>query len=306
MSVQEVLSRALHLRDPWTPVDGLFPYPAGLHPGAASLLLDLLPPGRVLDPFVGGGAVALAAGRKGRPCAGRDVSAAALCITRARCWRPDEAALRAFLAAVDDAEECNRNQLPEPLRSAVDATLASTVPGRQRARLASVAVRAWRSERARHGPSTAPLDLAVQDARSLELDVPVSGILTSPPYPGVYDYDRWTQPLRAGRGQHGDLPAEIGTRRHFADQLETARAAWRADTAAWTARAARALSPGGRMVIVIGDGPRPDGPVDTRAESIHAADAAGLRCIAAASAEPGTRPSPRREHALLFERPARG
>jgi hypothetical protein len=58
------------------------------------------------------------------------------------------------------------------------------------------------------------------------------------------------------------------------------------------------------MVIVIGDGPRPDGPIDTRAESIAAADAAGLVFVEGATAEPGSRPSPRREHALLFERPA--
>ena len=303
MSAHEVLSRALHLRDPWTPVDGLFPYPAGLHPGAAALLLRLLPPGRVLDPFVGGGAVALAARRDDRPFAGRDVSEAALCVTRARCWRPDEGEIRAFLAAVHAAGKNGRTPLPEPLCSAVDATNASVGPGRPRARLASAAVRAWRSERARYGPPTAPMDLAVSDARSLELDLPVAGILTSPPYPGVYDYDRWSRVLRSARGQDGDLAEEIGTRRDFASHLQAARSAWRADTMAWTARAADALVPGGRMIIVIGDGPRPDGPIDTLHESIAAAQAAGLRCLAAASAEPGTRPSPRREHALLFERP---
>ena len=306
MSAHEALSRALHVRAPWTPVDGLFTYPAGLHPGAAALLLRLLPPGRVLDPFVGGGAVALAARRTGRPFSGRDVSEAALCITRARSWRPDESELGAFLAAVHTADDPGRPPLPEPLRSAVDATIACAGPGGPRVRLASAAVRAWRAERARYGPPTAPLDLAVADARSLALDAPVTGILTSPPYPGVYDYDRWTQVLRSARGQDGDLAGEIGTRRGFARHLQAARSAWCADTVAWTARAADALAPGGRMVIVIGDGPRPDGPVDALQESIAAGQAAGLRCLDAASAEPGTRPSPRREHALLFERPSVG
>lgn len=306
MSAGEVLSRALHLRDPWTPVDGLFPYPAGLHPGAAALLLRLLPPGRVLDPFVGGGAVALAARRAGRPFSGRDVSEAALCVTRARCWRPEETEIEAFLAAVHAVGTPDRAPLPEPLRSAVDATIASAGPGRPRGRLAAAAARAWRSERARHGPPTTPLDLAVGDARSLEVDAPVAGILTSPPYPGVYDYDRWTRILRTARGQQGDISEEIGTRRDFARHLQAALIAWRADTMAWTARAADALAPGGRMIIVIGDGPRPDGPVDTLHESIAAGQAAGLRCLAASSAEPGTRPSPRREHALVFERPSVG
>jgi DNA modification methylase len=151
---------------------------------------------------------------------------------------------------------------------------------------------------------TPPPDLARADARTLRLPASVAGILTSPPYPGVYDYDRWTTGLRGARGQSGDIAEEIGARRGFDGLLEQATDTWRRDTLAWTRSAAAALQPGGRMVIVIGDGPRPDGPIDTRAESIAAADAAGLVFVEGATAEPGSRPSPRREHALLFERPA--
>ncbi|MEC8422304.1 MAG: hypothetical protein VX000_00935, partial [Myxococcota bacterium] len=290
--------------------DGLFDHPAGLSPSAASQLLSLLPPGPVLDPFIGGGAVALAARRAGRPVIGRDVSEAALCVTRARCWLPDPTEAMAYRQNARATEDpafagavCGPPQLPEPMRSAVEATRAAAPTPRARDRLIDAAIRAWRDERGRVPPGTPAPDLARADARFLTLAQPVPGILTSPPYPGVYDYDRWTSRLRHARGQHGDIEQEIGARRGFRAGLAAASLQWRAATMAWTAAAARALCPGGRMVIVIGDGPRPDGPIDTRAASISAAEQAGLRLLEAATAQPGSRPSPRREHALLFERP---
>ena len=309
MSAEAVLHAALHTRAPWAAVDGLFDHPAGLSPDAARLLLGLLPAGTVLDPFVGGGAVALAARRAGRRCIGRDVSAAALCVTRARCWSPGPAEANRYRAAVDRLSEVHparlaSDELPatEPLRSAVQATLAATAQPRARRRRAAAAVRAWEAEHGRVPPGTPAPDLQLADARTLQISTPVAGVLTSPPYPGVYDYDRWTEALRASRGQSDDLPGEIGTRRGFDDGMEAATAAWRRDTLAWTRAVAAAMLPGGRMVIVIGDGPRPDGPIDTRRASIHAADLAGLDVLAVATAAPGSRPSPRREHALLLAR----
>jgi SAM-dependent methyltransferase len=306
---QAVLHGALYTNAPWAAIDGLFGYPAGLSPDAARRLLPLLGPGPVLDPFVGGGAVALAARRAGRVFVGRDVSEAALCITRSRCWMPDATEAEAYRAMVHDIDvnlparmTFDDTDLPDPMRSAVQATLAASTPGRA-GRVAEAALRAWADERRRVPQGTPPPDLARADARTLTLAAPINGVLTSPPYPGVYDYDRWTEPLRSARGQHHDIDEEIGARRDFNDGIEEALAAWRADTRAWTQAVRGALRPGGRLVIVIGDGPRPDGPVDTREESIDAAAWAGLRLLAAATAEPGSRPSPRREHALLFERP---
>ena len=310
MSLAEILSRALHVRGAWAPIDGLFTHPAGLHPDAAALLLELLPFGPVLDPFVGGGAVALAARRAGRAFIGRDVSEGALCVTRARCWMPSEADLAAYRRHVArrrdiDAKAAEPDVLaiPEPLRSAVQATLASSSPGRARERLADVAIQAWKHESGRVPAGTPPPDLARRDAREPWPSGSVAGVLTSPPYPGVYDYDRWTETLRTVRGQPGDIDCEIGSRREFGGAFAEASEKWREDTHAWTRAIARALCPTGRLVIVIGDGPRPDGPLDTRKESITAAESAGLVLVADATAEPGTRPSPRREHALLFERP---
>ena len=193
--------------------------------------------------------------------------------------------------------------IPEPLRSAVQATLASSSPGRARERLADVAIQAWKHESGRVPAGTPPPDLARRDAREPWPSGSVAGVLTSPPYPGVYDYDRWTETLRTVRGQPGDIDCEIGSRREFGGAFAEASEKWREDTHAWTRAIARALCPTGRLVIVIGDGPRPDGPLDTRKESITAAESAGLVLVADATAEPGTRPSPRREHALLFERP---
>lgn len=307
---EETLREALYARGRWAAVDGLFRYPAGLPPEAARRLLALLPPGRVLDPFMGGGAVALAARRSGRAFVGRDVSEAALCITRARCWLPTQDEASAYLQAIHDLMDDPQarpiqpdSRYPEPMGAAVQATLSSARPGRAQ-RLAVAAVRAWRAERDRVSADPPGLDLDLADARTLRLATPIDGALTSPPYPGVYDYDRWTQRLRAARGQPDDIDEEIGARRSFSERIHEATAAWREDTRAWTLAVATALRPGGRLVIVIGDGPRPDGPVDTRVESIDAAERAGLRMLAAATAAPGTRPSPRREHALLFERPA--
>jgi len=309
MSDEAILHGALHTTAAWAPVDGLFRYPAGLSPDAARRLLGLLPPGPVLDPFVGGGAVALAARRAGRAFVGRDVSEAALCITRARCWLPTHAEARAYRALVRERIDAGPAaphlcdiDAPEPMRSAVHATLTATDTGRA-GRLVEAALRAWSAERERVPAGTPEPDLARADARTLSLPSAVAGALTSPPYPGVYDYDRWTQALRAARGQAGDIDDEIGTRRDFTAGTAAAMAGWRADTRAWTRAVSRALRPGGRLVMVIGDGPRPDGPVDTRSESVDAARRAGLRLLAASTAEHGTRPSPRREHALLFERP---
>lgn len=309
MSAAAILDAALHVRQPWEAVDGLFDHPAGLSPAAASQLLSLLPPGPVLDPFIGGGAVALAARRAGRTVIGRDVSEAALCVTRARCWLPDPSEAMAYRRIASATHHqavahagSGRLQVPEPMRSAVEATWAAAPTPRARNRLIDAAIRAWRDERGRVPPGTPAPDLACADARFLALEHPVPGILTSPPYPGVYDYDRWTTRLRHVRGQLGDLDQEIGTRRGFRSGIAAASQQWRMATVAWTAAAARALRPGGRMVIVIGDGPRPDGPIDTRAESISAAEQAGLRLLGAATAQPGSRSSPRREHALLFER----
>jgi DNA modification methylase len=98
--LKAVLVRALEASDEvdrWT--HGFHTYPAGLHPDAASLLLDVLPGERVLDPFCGGGTVLVEGRAKGRTTIGRDVSPTALRVAWLRSNAPSEEALTRFRSA---------------------------------------------------------------------------------------------------------------------------------------------------------------------------------------------------------------
>ncbi len=146
--------------------------------------------------------------------------------------------------------------------------------------------------------------LALCDARELRLDAPVDLVLTSPPYPGVYDY-LLLQHLRNVwflddlRRDH-----EVGSRRSWREGKKTALSHWRRDTEAWIRAATAQLTPGGRICIVIGDGLTPGGAIDSRTPTEQAALAAGLKSVASASLErpDHARKSSRWEHALVYER----
>ena len=102
-----------------------------------------------------------------------------------------------------------------------------------------------------------PTDLHELDARALGDVIPegsVAGIVTSPPYAGVYDYAEH-QRLRFDflALRHRDLDArEIGSRRSFDNSLEAERAWRRALTDSLDA-ITRALAPNCGAAIVIGD-----------------------------------------------------
>lgn len=135
-------------------------------------------------------------------------------------------------------------------------------------------------------------------------------VLTSPPYPGVYDYEglhdvrfRWLGLPRADlrRGQ-------IGRRALSAAGATTAFAEARKR---WLHAICRALRPGGHAAFVVGDGIVDAHPEDAREALIAAAAGKGLAWIAAASAERPPhhaalrrifRGRPRREHLILFRR----
>ena len=57
---------------------GFMHYPAGMQAMAATILLEVLPSGVLLDPFVGGGTTLVEAMRTGREVIGADVSPLAL------------------------------------------------------------------------------------------------------------------------------------------------------------------------------------------------------------------------------------
>lgn len=84
---------------------GFHAYPARMHPETARQAIEAFPGGRVLDPFMGSGTVALEALRAGRPFTGFDIVGPAVEIAwaRTRVWHPDQC--RAFeRTALDVAE----------------------------------------------------------------------------------------------------------------------------------------------------------------------------------------------------------
>ncbi len=154
---------------------------------------------------------------------------------------------------------------------------------------------------------TPPPDLALADARRLELLEPVDLVLTSPPYPSTYDY----VPMQHLRTVWLGLPdgeGEIGSRRAFREGQRDARQEWMDDTRAWMSRALRWLRPSGHLVIVIGDGLTPAGPIDSAAVTEEAARDVGFEAFARASVERPdfARDTMRWEHALAFAALTRG
>jgi DNA modification methylase len=143
------------------------------------------------------------------------------------------------------------------------------------------------------------------DARELREDPRFGLVLCSPPYPGVYDYLPLQTLRMAWLGLTGDESAEIGSRRDFRRDPSDALRRWRADTGRWVRAAHRAMRPGGRMAVVIGDGFGGGQVIDSLAPLTHAAEQLGLRRVARATTErwdagvEHVRP----EHAVLFERP---
>lgn len=133
-------------------------------------------------------------------------------------------------------------------------------------------------------------------------------VLTSPPYPGVYDYAPMQQLRYAWLGMEPDdaLNGEIGSRRTFRalGRSEGIRV-WREDTARWVATQARGLRSGARMAIVVGDGFVGGRLVDALFPTVECMEAAGLQVIARASADrvDHAREVIRIEHLVLAERP---
>ncbi len=102
-----------------------------------------------------------------------------------------------------------------------------------------------------------PTELYERDARRLGDVVPdgsVAGIVTSPPYAGVYDYAEHQRLRFDFLGlRHRDLDAgEIGSRRSF-ERGSEATPAWRRALAASLDAITRALAPGAAAAIVLGD-----------------------------------------------------
>jgi len=144
------------------------------------------------------------------------------------------------------------------------------------------------------------------DAR--ELNGTFDLILTSPPYPGTYDYIPLQHLRLAWLGQLdalGDQKHEVGPRRDFKSSAEEGYRKWQVTTEKWTMAASRVLVPGGHLAVVVGDGISHGRLLEARGPTNDAALAAALVPYAAASierADPATGLA-KREHALVYRRP---
>ena len=151
-------------------------------------------------------------------------------------------------------------------------------------------------------PGTQPAEIALSDARFLKFGG-VDTIITSPPYPGTYDY----LPLQQLRQAWFDLEMkeerEIGSRRSFKSG-RNAYEIWLKDTDDWMASAANALSIGGRMAIVVGEGIQAGRSLKVAKPTMNAARRAGLKFVCSASVDrkdPATNQK-KIEYILVFEK----
>jgi hypothetical protein len=153
---------------------------------------------------------------------------------------------------------------------------------------------------------TPATDLGLQDAREVTTPEPVDLVVTSPPYPAIYDYLPMQHLRRVwlGGGEGEDPRREIGARRSWREASRQARHVWVEDTYAWTAAVTRCLARNGVFVTVVGDGLTPTGPIDTAGASKNAADRAGLELIARASLlrPDHARETTRWEHVLAWRK----
>jgi hypothetical protein len=157
------------------------------------------------------------------------------------------------------------------------------------------------------------------DARRLDAveEGSIDLIVTSPPYPGVYDYLahhavrlRWLE-LDA----EGFAATELGARRHLERlSYEQAMERWSSDLARAFASMSRVLSPAGRLVAILGDSVIRGKPV--RAEQLMRKIAPSAHLMVSAIGSqlrphfhgPSARAfdrQPRREHAIVCRRLAR-
>lgn len=146
------------------------------------------------------------------------------------------------------------------------------------------------------------------DARDVRPPAGTRFVLTSPPYPGVYDYLPMQQLRYAWLGitPGREMAAELGSRREFRSKGRTeALKRWRLDNAAWIATQARGLEKGGYFAVVVGDGLVGDRLVDALQPTSQAMEEAGLVVRARASADrpDHAREAIRIEHLVLGWKP---
>ena len=323
-------------------------YPAGMHPDCAKQLIALFP-GKVHDPFCGGGTVLVEGMLAGREVSGSDLSPVAELVAKARTAPKSlatplrsaarklaaQAQLRIDVEVPEGIEQWYEHHVAQEIGRIVNgiSEYDETVQPLLKAVLSSILVKSSYRESDtsnRRVPSHRPpgttatlfhkkareLGRALEtlpdgytanvrygDARMLA-PKDVDWIITSPPYPGVYDY----LPMQQLRYLWLDLQTtdrmhrEIGARRSFRAQGRgEALKEWRMDTSAWIHKQASGLNQGGHMAIVVGDGLVGGKLVDALFPTTEAMQTAGIEIIARASADrpDHARNATRTEHLVL-------
>ena len=163
-------------------------------------------------------------------------------------------------------------------------------------------------------------DIARQDARAFSVPEPVDAVVTSPPYPAVYDYlssarsaRHFTADVSVGHSELAfdsvavpsgrdwsrdwDSGGEIGSKQSLKKAPRDFDATWQADQEKWLGRVHAALKPGGRAAINIGDGT--NDIVDTKRSVRAAAEGVGMTFLAAATLRSRSKMT---EHIVLLEK----
>jgi len=272
---------------------------------AAQLLELMPPgDGAILDPFVGSGTSMVEALLAGRAAVGRDISPLAVGVARYQSWLPSAQSLEELTGvmrqvAEDLLEGCRDDddnefeQARDFVRGRLQASGCSEeVSGACWFLLSHEEVFAWPEWRKPRSLSwrltrtteryvakvaslvtatpkqTPAADIRVGDARSLEgvaVAVAVAGVVSSPPYPGVYTYLDFVPAGNClARHVSNTTPAtsyargEIGSKAEM-QALDTASVSdsfadrWQLDTTAWLQAVRDKLIPHGRIAILIGD-----------------------------------------------------
>ena len=183
-----------------------------------------------------------------------------------------------------------------------------------------------------------PAEIYNVDVRKFKLDddEKVDAVLTSCPYPAVYDYLSFARKVRAGSGAvvkksttssslnatsayvdvvvPGDrnwpktwMEGEIGSRKALRSNPYEFAAVWQREQEDWLAVVADSLRPGGRAAVMVGDGAN----IDTRKSIVDAATKFGLLELGGATMKLTATMADgqtvynqaRTEHLIVFQKP---
>ncbi len=162
-------------------------------------------------------------------------------------------------------------------------------------------------ELARAGGRAPPPQVTIGDARRLP-NLTAGAVVTSPPYPGTYDYAAHHE-LRLAFLELDDSlidSREIGARRSGGGRAALAR--WRADTKTWLEQAAKVVGSGRFVAAVVGDSVAGHGAIlaDEELKRLAPSSLAWMASASQTRAKRGGREReafgkrPKQEHVLLF------